>query len=368
MPESPEDSSYYYILGFATSLQKACEGIGKGADVEDRSGLANACAAFRDLGRYVEKVCNARSLQLMAMTTSPSSTWDYKRMLSADYHPIAQSLQVAREVKDSDIAQSPHLEDLIKHLPNFETVGSALKTDLLKDPLFEDLGTNFKSFMTTYVQSLSDAVKMFDQAHLQQSRDFIAEFTPVAQACDKWQMSPVAAFFGENSDKTKESLDQVIAAKENMTGPMAALTSFCSHKTSNKDIAPVLGSCKDAHTESLTLSKQVDHIAGLVVVAALLLRGDPPPSSADAKATQDMVAKTFGLTVYPAKMQKLMGDLLKTKDAPEKSEKQKEKSEKPEKKEKKRKDKDAEQHSGKKKARAGKKEQKGDGGASSAEE
>eukprot|EP00438_Fugacium_kawagutii_P002428 Skav218193 [mRNA] locus=scaffold6534:4354:5373:+ [translate_table: standard] len=339
----------------------------------------------------MEAVCTAKALQLVLGAPSPKVPWDLKRMVSADFFPVAMCLQSASNVK-ADIKllenkeQPMELEDIVKKLSLFETVTSAGKMEVLaKDPLFEQVCQDFKNFRIAFVNGVKLGLATFDATHLSILRNFAEKYSEVSSAAEKWQMAPVAFHFGDKYDETKEAIDQVIAAKGNMALPMSSLASLCSHGSMCKDLKAVIQDCVNMHKEGVSLTTKADMLGASMLVAALLLNGKS--NSADAKATVEVMQKTFSMSrdKLPLKMQKLLTDLLKSdggkdpdteavgekkpkrKKEKETDKKQKEKSEKPAKKAKVEKGKDGQKASRKKKQEKAEKPNLEQSGESSSE-
>lgn len=239
-------------------------------------------------------------------------------------------------LKDSCKSESIDLEDIVKSISNFESIGSALNNDFIqKNTFFQSLVESFTEFRGAFLDSVKVAVKSFEDAHLAIFQQFLDKYECVLPAAEKWQMQPVASFFNENQDETREALDQIIAAKSNAAGPMKALSQFCSHSTSCKDFKELIQQCGQLHKRSVDLASKANLTGSVLLAAALLLNTSSSPE--DGKATQETMRKGFGITKeqLPSKLQKMFGDLVKSTaeakgsgSAKDKKEKQSEKKDK----------------------------------------
>eukprot|EP00913_Durusdinium_trenchii_P028031 g26280.t1 len=166
-------------------------------------------------------------------------------MLQTAIGDVPKAVQI---LKDSCKSESIDLEDIVKSISNFESIGSALNNDFIqKNTFFQSLVESFTEFRGAFLDSVKVAVKSFEDAHLAIFQQFLDKYECVLPAAEKWQMQPVASFFNENQDETREALDQIIAAKSNAAGPMKALSQFCSHSTSCKDFKELIQQCGQLH-------------------------------------------------------------------------------------------------------------------------
>ena len=297
--------------------------------------------AFSKWAEVSKLRCCGKSLQMIINAPSPETPWNYKKMLAPEYHSFALALQKAASLKDDAEALGrdvPEFEDVTKRLTLFEAVTSALDADWMKgpaiDPLFSELKTQYESFLRLFQSTSNSLLKDFEDTHFPVLQAFIDSYSPVAVAAEKWQMNGVSAVFTDKKDETRESLEQLIAAKGNVGVVMGFLESFCSHVSSSAALNEIIGKAKALYKTGSSLIKEADRIGGILLVGAVLWNTDSKPE--DAKATLDMAKSSFDTVKekLPAKMQKLLGELLKLSgeeaaagnDAKEKPEKKAEKT------------------------------------------
>ena len=169
----------------------------------------------------------------------------------------------------------------------------------------------FTLFTEGFLAAVRKGLESFHQTHLAMFESFKDKYQAVGAACETWNLTPHEAHFKSDSSATGDSLEQLLAAQQNCAPLMTALASFCLHSGSTK-LRDVIGEAKGTYKAALTLTKEAMRIAGLIFVAGLLVKDGATPE--DAKATMDVANKSYGLTrdKLPQKMQKLVGDLLKT--------------------------------------------------------
>ena len=318
-PEGDDPGAHVMaMLDLAAIVWKKCGELSIPEGQDRESGMLPAARAMCKWSQVLQHVCFAKSLDLIINAPSPETPWNYKKMLPLQHQAFARALQQAAGLKDDMEALSssgmPDLEEVTKRLALFETVTSALDASLMAednvDPLFKDLKATFENFVALFLKSAETALSDFEETHFPVIHGFIGNYTAVAQAAEKWQMTPVASVFTDKHDETKEALEQLMAAKENLGGVMGSLETFCAHISSGKALVDLVAKAKGMYKAGVGFIKEADRIGGILLVGAVLYNNG---SAEDAKATLDMANKTFGTRkdTLPLKVQKMLGDSLK---------------------------------------------------------
>ena len=308
------------MVDLAQSISKVCQ---PHAGPKDSPGMAASCSAFLEWADVVQRVCSAKSLQIMLANPTPKVPWNYQKMLPAEYYPLAMSLQKASNIQDRLVLlkqDSPDLEEGIKDLALVETVWSALGSSCLSkdmdevDPMFRDTKARFTEFVEAYTAAMQKGLTDFEETHFPSFQNFNHKFEPVVQAAEKWQMGPVAWAFTDQYEQTKEALEQLMAAKDNVRCLMEAIKSLCGHNGSFKALVDLVNQAKGLYKNAHALVTEADMTAGILMMGCVLYNGS---SAKDAKATFEMAHSSFGTKKenLPAKMQRLYADLVKDKDA-----------------------------------------------------
>eukprot|EP00438_Fugacium_kawagutii_P019101 Skav234729 [mRNA] locus=scaffold634:746002:746778:- [translate_table: standard] len=168
------------------------------------------------------------------------------------------------------------------------------------------------SFLETYMTALAESLRSFEEGQVVIFKDFSDRFGEVAAACERWQIGTTHAHhFEANAKETGEAMEQLIAAKDNSASAMKALASVCSHTTSDKNLKDIINNGKAAYKTAAALIQDCDKMAGLVLLAGIILKDSPSP--ADVKTTMEMASRSFGLSLQklPVKMQKLLSEIAK---------------------------------------------------------
>ena len=319
--KAPEgDDEINHVLALmdlsSTIAQKSQPSIAQGQD--PNTGMLPAVAKMHEWSRAVQRQCCAKSLKMILTAPSPETPWNYKKMLAPEYQPFALALQKAAGLKDDVDALSAEvtdLEEVTKRLALFEAVSSALDASWMKgpevDPLFQELKTSYESFLRLFLTTCSAALKDFQDTHFPVLQKFIDQYSQVASAAEKWQMNPVSQVFTDKQDVTKEDLEQLLAAKENVGVVMGSLQTFCGHVSSSAALNEVIAKAKGLYKTGSGFIMEANRIAGILLIGAVLWNGESKPE--DAKATLEMAHTSFDTSKdsLPVKMQKLLADLLK---------------------------------------------------------
>lgn len=305
------------MMDLASSIAKVCS-LQSAEDGQEPAGMMVACSALLKWATSVQKMCCAKALEIVIANPSPEVPWNYQKMLLPEYHTLAMSLQKTSGLLENLAVlkqDNPDLEERIKELSLVETVWSALKSSGMDkedvDPMFKALKSQFTEFVALYLTAAQKGLSDFQETHFPTFQKFNAQYEPVATAAEKWQMGPVAWAFTDQHDQTKESLEQVIAAKQNVECILTALKTFCGHSAGFKDLTDVISIAKEVYKNLVCLVNDSNRIAAILMIGCALYTGCSPQ---DAKATYDMAHSSFGVTKesLPAKMQKLLADLMKT--------------------------------------------------------
>ena len=331
VPEKSEDP-VPHILGMmdlANSIAKICSSDSvQGGDKS--AGMIQSCDALLQWAESVKNQCCAKALEIVIANPSPEVPWNYQKMLLPQYHPLAMSLQKASGLSERLTMlkqENPDLEERIKELSLVESVWSALQSPCMAkedvDPMFRDLKSSFSEFVEAHLSAAQKGLTDFQETHFPSFQKFNSDYEPVATASEKWQMGPVAWAFTDQHDQTKESLEQVMAAKQNVDCIMASLKTFCGHGAGFKGLADVINIGKEIYKTLVALIDETNRTAGILMIGCVIYNGC---SVKDAKSTYDVAHASFGTTkeTLPTKMHKLLADLMKTSD-----ENPKDKQEKP---------------------------------------
>lgn len=307
------------MTGLASTVRVSLEAVDlKGSD---QGGMIPACAAIAAWCDSVEEMCSSKSMAMMIASPagpSPGTPWDYQKMLSPQYHSFLLALQQSGDVKGEIASLAPDLEEMAKKLTLFETLQSAVAADWVAkdpvDPLLADTKLLFLEFVEVYIKTMDSALKELQETHFPTFQKFNDRFAPVTPCAEKWQMTSVAYVFNEQNDQTKESLEQLIAARENIKPAMAALKTLCGHVTSCKGLETVITEAKGVYKHGVGLTEESYQLGGILLIGAVLYNTQSTP--ADAKETLEMATQSFGIAKekLPAKMQKLLSDVLRAGD------------------------------------------------------
>ena len=164
-----------------------------------------------------------------------------------------------------------------------------------------------------YVQGTKSCIESFKAGQLVIFDEFLAKYGPVSEACEKWQLANVANHFQDDHRATGDALQQLMAAKANCGASLKTLATLCAHSSGSKHLAEVILEGKASYKEASQLIQKCDSVAGIVLLAGILMQDNP--TKENLKATVEMASTTFGMSKdkIPAKMQKLLGELSKAK-------------------------------------------------------
>ena len=123
-------------------------------------------------------------------------------------------------------------------------------------------------------------------------------------------MTTFTAFFEEDYGTTGSDLQQLGAAKDNISSPMKSLAKLCSHGGS-ESLKPVIAQAKDTYKNAKQVVEETCKIAANILVAAVILKKGG--SADDVKETMTVMTQHYEVPKekLPAKLQKLLGDILK---------------------------------------------------------
>lgn len=178
---------------------------------------------------------------------------------------------------------------------------------------FKQLGEDFAAFIQGFVDAVASAVKSFKEGQLVIFETFLEKFGPVATACEKWQIGGFSTHFESEADATGDSLEQIMAAKANCASAMKSLGVLCGYVTASDKLKETIGNAKGIFKNATKLVQDCDYIGGIVLLAGIIFKESS--SAEDIKTTVDTALRTFGVgkDKIPAKMQKMLTDLAKTK-------------------------------------------------------
>ena len=197
----------------------------------------------------------------------PETPWDHKRLLSEEYHSFALALQGANGT--TDFQDPMEVEGVIKCMPSFETMTSALQSPFLAvdspDPLFIGLKEKFEHLTARFIDAADKSLTDIQDAHVPGFEAFMKQFDDVPPAVEKGNVTTITHHFLDEQSKTKEALEQLQAAKENAEPVLKGLETMCSHTSGSEPFTKIIATAKGLYKTVMSLSKNADQIAGLLL-------------------------------------------------------------------------------------------------------